>query len=110
MAQTNQNGGFGSASIITSVYLKWTNAAFNARARKPIEVLEFFCYGPARRPYVLDKANAGGTINLKMNWITPSHLLVTYDGKADIDLQVIKVAGIDISLRNLSKETTNSSP
>lgn len=54
--RTVQNGGFGSASINTMVYLKQTN-----RSEPPMEVLGLSCQGPAPRPYVLDKANAGGT-------------------------------------------------
>ncbi len=70
----------------------------------------FFCEGPAARPYVLDnKANAGGTIDLTMKWTTPSHLEVTYDGHASLDFQVVKMGGIDISVRDLSKETTKTS-
>jgi len=104
-ADTVQNGGFGSAGIQTNVYLKRTNVSGPAAA-----VLGFSCDGPAPRPYVLDNnANAGGTINLTMKWITPSHLEVTYDGHATIDSQVDKYDGIDISVRNLSSKTTNTS-
>jgi len=45
-----------------------------------------------------------------MKWLNPSHLEVTYDGKADLNLQVVKLAGTDISLRDLSKETITISP
>ena len=43
-----------------------------------------------------------------MKWATPSHLEVTYDGKADLGLQVVKYSGIDISVRDLSGKTTNA--
>ncbi len=106
-AHTEQNGGFGSASIVTSVNLKRTDGTVNSG--QPFKILEFSCYGPAPRAYVLDPANAGGTINLTMKWQTPSHLEVTYDGRADLNLQVVKIAGVDISLRNLSKESVTNS-
>ena len=55
-AETVQNGGFGSAAIQTSVYLKRVNVS-----EPPTQVLGFWCQGPAPRPYVLDNnANAGG--------------------------------------------------
>src|SRR6266403_794258 len=104
-ADTVQNGGFGSAAIQTSVYLKRTNVS---QSRK--EVLGFWCEGPAPRPYVLDNvANKGGTIDLSMKWLTPSHLEVTYNGHARVDLQVVKYADIDISVRDVSSATTNTS-
>jgi len=101
-ARTMQNGGFGSARIDTIVYLKQSNAS-----RPPAEVLAFSCLGPAPRPYVLDNANAGGTIDLTMKWVTPSHLAVTYDRHADLYFQVVKYGGISISIQDLSIEPTN---
>jgi hypothetical protein len=106
-ARTEQNGGFGSASIVTGVNLKRTDGTVNSG--QPFKVLDFDCYGSAPRAYVLDPANAGGTINLTMKWLTPSHLEVTYDGRANIILQVVKFAGVDISLRDLSKESATTS-
>jgi len=99
-----QNGGFGSASIDTVVYLKQTN-----RSEPPMEVLGLSCRGPAPRPYVLDEANAAGTINLRMKWVTPSHLEVTYDNHPDLYFQVAKFGGIDVSALDLSSETTERS-
>jgi hypothetical protein len=99
-ARTIQNGGFGSAHIDTIVYLKGTKDA-----NPPREVLGFSCDGPAPRPYVLNNvANAGGTINLTMKWVTPSHLNVTYDKHLDLYFQVVKFAGIDISVQDLSSK------
>jgi hypothetical protein len=86
------------------VYLKQTN-----RSEPPMEVLGLSCQGPAPRPYVLDKANAVGTINLTMKWLTPSHLEVTYDSHPDLYFQVVKFGGIDISALDLSSETTKTS-
>lgn len=91
-ARTEQHGGPGTAGIITSVYLKRINVS-----QPPMEVLGFSCDGPASRP--------GGTINLVMKWVTPSRLEVTYDGHPNLYFQVVKVAGIDISVRDLSGES-----
>jgi hypothetical protein len=99
IADTIQNGGFGTASIQTSVYLRRTHTS-----QRPMEVLGFWCEGPASRPYVLDNvSNAGGTIGLKMQWLSPSHLEVTYEGRASLEFQVVKYAGVDVSVRDLSK-------
>jgi hypothetical protein len=100
-ADTVQNGGFGSAHIDTSVYLKQA-----VSKQSPIEVLGFGCDGPVPHPYVLDNvANRGGTINLTMKWMTPSHLHVTYEGHPDIKFQAVRVAGIEITLENRSSPT-----
>jgi hypothetical protein len=103
--ETVQTGGFGSAAIMTTVYLKRTNVSGPAT-----QVLGFWCEGPAPRGYVLDNiANKGGTINLTMKWLSPSRLEVSYDGRADLNFQVVKIGGVDISVRNLATETTNTS-
>jgi hypothetical protein len=87
------------------VYLKQSNLW-----RRPTEVVSFFCEGPVPRPYVLDNsANAGGTINLKMEWATPSHLEVTYSGQADLYFQVFRYSGIEISVRDVSGKTASAS-
>ena len=103
-ARTVQNGGFGSGSIDTVVSLKRTNSS-----QRPMEVLGFSSEGAAPRPYVLDQANAGGTIDLTMKWVTPSHLEVTYDRHPHLDFQVVKYDGIDVSVRDLSSEATKPS-
>jgi hypothetical protein len=105
-AVTIQNGGFGSANIGTVVSLQQADVP-----RPPIEVLEFNCEGPVPHPYTLDNvANAGGTINLTMKWLTPSRLDVTYNGrKGNLDFQAVKAFGtIEISVQDLSREPTKS--
>jgi hypothetical protein len=91
--KTEQHGGFGTAGIVTSVYLERTNGSY-----PPVEVLEFFH----------DPRDPSGTIDLAMKWATPSHLDVTYNGRASLDLQVVKCAGVEISLGVLSGERTNT--
>jgi len=50
-----------------------------------------------------------GPITLKMNWLTSPHLEVAYTEHATLDFQVVKSAGIDISVRDLSSETASTS-
>jgi hypothetical protein len=103
-AKTVQNGGFGSGGISTTVYLSRARSA-NATT----EVLAFSCDGPIPRPYVLDNvANRGGSIDLKMKWVTPTHLHVTFSGHPDLYFQAVEFAGIEISVRDMSKETTKN--
>jgi len=100
IAETQQGGGFGTAAILTTISLKGTKIS-NA----PQVVLGFSCDGPVPRPYTLDNiANVGGTVDLKMQWVTPTHLDVTYRGHPDVYLQTVKLWGTDISLRNLSSD------
>ena len=100
--RTIQNGGFGSAKIDTVVSLKQSFSS-----QPPVDVLAFDCHDPAPRPYVLDDANAGGTIGLTMKWLTPLHLQVTYNGHADLYFQAVRALGINISVQDLSTEPTN---
>ncbi|PYV31777.1 MAG: hypothetical protein DMG22_15595 [Acidobacteria bacterium] len=103
-ASTTQIGGPGTDAIDTVVYLKPTKYS-----NPPQEILAFSSEGPVPRPYVLDnKANAGGTIDLSMKWIAPSHLEVTYDGRRGrLNFQVVKYLEIDISVRDISSEPTH---
>jgi hypothetical protein len=68
-------------------------------------VLGFSCVGPAARPYVLDNANAGGTIDLTMKWLAPSHLHVAYDRHPDLYFQAVKYDGIKITVQDLSSKS-----
>jgi hypothetical protein len=90
IARTDQYSGPGNAALLTTVYLKPTKGR-----KDEIEVLLFM-------------QNAK-SIDLKMNWPTPSHLEVTYKQPAEIDFQAIKCGGVDISVRDLSNGTTSSS-
>lgn len=105
-ADTVQNGGFGSASVDTAVYLKRTSDQ-----KSPQEVLVFHCRGPVPHPYVLDNvANSGGTIDLHMTWVSPIHLHVTYSGHPDIEFQVVKYGEVAITAQDLSDAAPSSQP
>jgi hypothetical protein len=53
-------------------------------------------------------------MNLKMEWLTPTHLEVTYGpggspgDEVNLDFQVVKIAGIDISVRGLSNPSAKA--
>ena len=85
-ARTEQFGGPGTAYVATTVYLKQIS-------QPPVEILEF----------ANDSAFPSGITEVDMNWVNPTHLEVTYKGHATIDFQAVKCAGVDISLRDLSK-------
>jgi len=105
-ADTVQNGGFGSASVDTNVYLQRAGDS-----RPPLEVLGFHCHTAVPHPYALDNtANRGGTINLTMRWVTPTHLHVTYQNHPDLSLQMIKFAGIEITAEDASEPRGSDQP
>jgi hypothetical protein len=95
-ARSQQWGGPGTAYDATSAYLKWVKGS-----QPPVLVMAF--------------SHQYATMNLKMNWLTPTHLEVAYGPSAKpadhvtLDFQAIKCGGIDISVRDLSKDTANPS-
>jgi hypothetical protein len=63
----------------------------------PVLILGFFHH----------EKNPSDTINLTMKWPSPSHLDVSYDGRAaSLDFQAIKCGGVEISVHDLSGELT----
>ena len=95
-ASSRSEGGGPTAYDFTTVDLKWLRGS-----------------QPSTR--VLSFSHQFPTMNLKMEWITPKHLNVTYGPSArpgdnvSLDFQVVKMSGIEISVRDLSRETTNKS-
>jgi hypothetical protein len=81
-ADTIQHFGPGTAGIDTIVYLKFVS-------NPPTEILVFSH----------NQNDTSRTINLAMKWLTPSHLEVTYNGRASLDFQVVKCGGVEISVR-----------
>jgi hypothetical protein len=94
-AQTDQYGGPGTAGVQTNVSLERTSDSDH-----PADILSF----SNETAYPL------GITNVEMRWLTPSHLEVGYKGHASLDFQVVKFGGIEISVRDLSGDTTKSSP
>lgn len=83
IARTDQYSGPGNAGIYTTVTLKRTKGP-----KSPIDILAF--------------TQNAKSIDLNINWLTPSHLEVTYKQPAVIDFQAIKCGGVDISVRDLA--------
>jgi hypothetical protein len=93
-ANTEQFGGPGTAYVGTSVFLKQVNSL-----QPPTGILVLSN----------DTAYPLGITNVEMNWLTTSHLELTYKGGAKIDFQAVKCFGIDISVRAISSEATRTS-
>jgi hypothetical protein len=88
-ARSTQGGSFGGAYDVTAVNLKWIGGS-----QPPVQVLLF--------------SHEFSTMNLKMDWVGPKHLDVAYGGgrpgdEVNLEFQAIKCAGVDISVRDLSK-------
>lgn len=91
-ADTVQHSGPGTAGAESSVYLKRIH---NSSA--PLLILGFFHH----------EKNLSDAINLTMKWPSPSHLEVTYDGRAaSLEFQAIKCGGVEISVLDVSGELT----
>jgi hypothetical protein len=82
-AEAFTNGGFAAPGPSTTlVYLKQTTGSQKA-------VLIFaFSEGPPEG------------MRVKMDWLSPGHLELTYEGQHTIDFQAVRYAGVDISVRN----------
>jgi len=89
-AHTDQYGGPGTAGILSTVTLRQVKGR-----QDKIEVLQL--------------SQDATSVDLKLNWLTPSHLEITYKQPASVDFQAIKCGGIDISVRDLSASTTSAS-
>jgi len=87
-AQAEEYGGPGTAGLVSNVYLR------RIRGRRDrIEILVL------HHDSISVKLAASGTV--KLSWLTSSHLEITFQQPAKIDFQVVKCAGIDISIRDI---------
>lgn len=93
---TDQYGGFGSGYIDTTVSLKRMDGTINRG--KPFDILEYPNGGPIHKAYRLSDDNAGGGVDLKMKWLSNTHLEIDYSGTIDPDLQVVRFGGVEITL------------
>jgi len=90
-AEAFTNGGFAAPGPTTTlVYLKETTGS-----QKPMLIFAF-SEGPP------------DSTQVKMNWLSPAHLEVVYEGQRTIDFQSVKYAGVDISVRNATLGGTPS--
>jgi hypothetical protein len=93
-ARTDARSGFGTGYVGTVVHLNWTKGS-----QPPMEILRLSD----------DYEMPIEEISVEMKWLTPTHLELTYKGHRTLILQAAKCEGVDISVRNLSTSTTNSS-
>lgn len=80
------------ASTDTKVLLKWASGS-----RKDTSVLE-----------LADASDAPVDTHVDMNWLTPTHLELTYKGNQTVVFQAVKWMGINITVRDLSSSTTSA--
>ena len=83
-AYTIVPSGIGTGDCGTRVYLNW------ATGPQPKTIILAF----AERPDV------PGGMNVGMNWLSPTHLELTYKGHRNLDFQAVKCHGIDISVQS----------
>ena len=88
-AHTDEYGGPGTAGILSTVSLRQVKGR-----QEKIEILQL--------------SQDATSVDLKLNWLTPSHLEITYKQPASIDFQAIKCGGIEISVRDISAPTSNT--
>jgi hypothetical protein len=92
-ARTIQTSGIGTGNPGTFVYLNWTKGS-----QSPTIILAFH-----------DGPDEPGGMNVGMNWLTPTHLELTYKGRRNFDFQAVRCDGVDISVRDLSNASMSSS-
>jgi len=91
--RTDQYSGPGNAAVMTGVYLQRTQGSKRAEP-----VLSFSD----------DQSPASARIIPSIEWLTPTHLQVSFSRHPELDLQVVKYAGIEISVRDLSRVTSGN--
>jgi hypothetical protein len=90
---TATNGGLSVlASTDTNVILKWASGS-----RKEISVLE-----------LADASDTPVDTHVEMNWLTPTHLELTYRGNQTVVFQAVKWVDINITVRDLSSSATSN--
>jgi hypothetical protein len=86
-----KTSGIGTGENATHVTLNWTTGS-----QAQTLILAFS-----------DAQDQPDHLNLGMNWVTPTHLELTYKGYRPVDFFAIRCHGIDISLRDLSRSQTS---
>jgi hypothetical protein len=77
----------------TDVYLKWASGS-----RGDTSILQ-----------LADATDDPVNTRVEMNWLSPTHLELSFKGNQTIEFQAVKWAGIDISVRDPSSPTSNTS-
>jgi hypothetical protein len=86
-ARTFEQSGFGTGWVQTTVDLNITTGS-----QPPAQILAFS-----------DGPPGPDGMKVGMNWLTPTHLELTYRGRRALDFQAVKCYGVDISVRDLSQ-------
>jgi hypothetical protein len=90
IAHTDQYGGPGAAGILSTVSLRQVKGR-----QGNIEIFQL--------------SQDTTSVDLRLSWLTPSHLEITYRQPSSVDFQAVKCGGIDISVRDLSSPTSSTS-
>ena len=64
--------------------------------------------GPSDEITILSFSNESQVADLKLDWVGPRHLNVSYPSYAGLDFQAVKCAGIDISVVEVQREWPTS--
>lgn len=91
-ASTFEQSGFGTGWVQTTVYLNWTKGA------QPKMLILAFSDGPS----------VPGGMNVGMDWLSPTHLELTYQGGRPLDFQAAKAGGVDISVHVLPGKASSA--
>jgi hypothetical protein len=90
-AEAIETNGIGVGDPGTFVSLNWTSGG-----QVPRLIL-------ALSPYL---SSSPPITKVGMNWLTPTHLELTYSGKMTVNFQAIRCDGVEISVRVLSEGTS----
>lgn len=88
-AKTIDDSGPGTDFMQTTVYLNWVT-----NKNSPTMILAFS-----------DGPPGPNGMKVGMNWLTPTHLELTYEGQRNLDFQSVKFGPVTITVRDLSEGT-----
>ena len=91
-ASTFEQSGFGTGWVQTTVYLNWTKGS------QPKMLILAFSDGPS----------VPGGMNVGMDWLSPTHLELTYKERRPLDFQAARAGGVDISVSVLPGEAPST--
>jgi hypothetical protein len=92
-ARTDQWGGFGSAYVATTVSLVRVDQTYNKG--EPFDILGYPGGGQIPKTYVLSEDNADR--DLQLQWLTPTHLVITHLSSVEPTLEVIRFGNVDVT-------------
>ena len=93
IAETHQTGGWGSGYGWTTVSLKY----LKDNNGEPFAILQYASDGSTTKAYVLSDENIDRF--LAIQWNDGNHLELTYTGKTEPDLELVKYGGVSITIQ-----------